>query len=359
MISTATALELLGPTFRYPTRLLGASPTPTASIHGDVYLLGSYDPTLAAARHRRASPTQLARARHQARSTATSSSAATRRATASTARSSRSRSPAGEPGQPPTAIDARRASISSRSTITAKTDEARRKRHRLTYKTETIVERRGPARASSSRSAARSARAARRCTRSTRASAPPIAAHALRAALRAHGITVTGDMRVMELGDFVGDSVGAGGAARRARRHESRAARRHRRARQQVERQLARRPRDHDGRRAVAPHGAVDGGRGRRDVRVARAPPAARARTTSSIDTGSGLSYRTRITPQEMVDDRARRRRLRRRDTRLRRSRRRGSTRSSIAGTDGTLRTASARPTCAATSAARPARCRR
>lgn len=45
MISTAAALELLGPDFRYPTRVLGATPDGSA-VHGDVYLLGSYDPTL-------------------------------------------------------------------------------------------------------------------------------------------------------------------------------------------------------------------------------------------------------------------------------------------------------------------------
>lgn len=47
MISTATALELLGPTFRYPTRVLGAADK--GVVAGDVYLLGSYDPTLSAA----------------------------------------------------------------------------------------------------------------------------------------------------------------------------------------------------------------------------------------------------------------------------------------------------------------------
>ncbi len=47
MISTATALELLGPTFRYPTRMLGA-PAEAGTVKGDVYLLGSYDPTLTA-----------------------------------------------------------------------------------------------------------------------------------------------------------------------------------------------------------------------------------------------------------------------------------------------------------------------
>src|SRR5678815_2357976 len=48
MISTATALELLGPEFRYPTRLLGATPVGGA-VGSDVYLLGSYDPTPTAA----------------------------------------------------------------------------------------------------------------------------------------------------------------------------------------------------------------------------------------------------------------------------------------------------------------------
>ncbi len=49
MISTATSLELLGPTFRYPTRVLGPLPDDSGVIHGDVYLLGSWDPTLVAA----------------------------------------------------------------------------------------------------------------------------------------------------------------------------------------------------------------------------------------------------------------------------------------------------------------------
>ena len=47
MISTATALELLGPQFRYTTRVLGPEPDAGGAIHGNVYLLGSWDPTLA------------------------------------------------------------------------------------------------------------------------------------------------------------------------------------------------------------------------------------------------------------------------------------------------------------------------
>src|SRR5690606_20462973 len=40
MIATAAALELLGPTFRYTTRLLGAEPDETGTLRSDIYLLG-------------------------------------------------------------------------------------------------------------------------------------------------------------------------------------------------------------------------------------------------------------------------------------------------------------------------------
>jgi D-alanyl-D-alanine carboxypeptidase/D-alanyl-D-alanine-endopeptidase (penicillin-binding protein 4) len=46
LISTATALDVLGADYRYRTRLLGPSPSRDGTIAGDVYLLGNYDPTL-------------------------------------------------------------------------------------------------------------------------------------------------------------------------------------------------------------------------------------------------------------------------------------------------------------------------
>jgi D-alanyl-D-alanine carboxypeptidase/D-alanyl-D-alanine-endopeptidase (penicillin-binding protein 4) len=46
LISTATALDLLGADYRYRTRVLGPSPRTDGTIDGDVYLLGNYDPTL-------------------------------------------------------------------------------------------------------------------------------------------------------------------------------------------------------------------------------------------------------------------------------------------------------------------------
>lgn len=46
MLSTAAALELIGPEYRYATRILGPEPDAAGVIRGDVYLLGGYDPTL-------------------------------------------------------------------------------------------------------------------------------------------------------------------------------------------------------------------------------------------------------------------------------------------------------------------------
>lgn len=46
LISTATALDVLGPDWRYVTRVLGPAPGPDGVLDGDLYLLGSYDPTL-------------------------------------------------------------------------------------------------------------------------------------------------------------------------------------------------------------------------------------------------------------------------------------------------------------------------
>jgi D-alanyl-D-alanine carboxypeptidase/D-alanyl-D-alanine-endopeptidase (penicillin-binding protein 4) len=46
LISTATALDVLGPDWRYATRVLGPAPGSDGTVAGDLYLLGSYDPTL-------------------------------------------------------------------------------------------------------------------------------------------------------------------------------------------------------------------------------------------------------------------------------------------------------------------------
>ncbi|HET6613614.1 MAG TPA: D-alanyl-D-alanine carboxypeptidase [Kofleriaceae bacterium] len=49
LVATASALATLGPHWRYVTRLLGPQPGGDGTIAGDVYLLGTADPTLAPA----------------------------------------------------------------------------------------------------------------------------------------------------------------------------------------------------------------------------------------------------------------------------------------------------------------------
>lgn len=46
LIATATALDLVGADFRYWTGVLGEAPDEAGVAHGDLYLLGTYDPTL-------------------------------------------------------------------------------------------------------------------------------------------------------------------------------------------------------------------------------------------------------------------------------------------------------------------------
>ncbi|MEZ4367062.1 MAG: D-alanyl-D-alanine carboxypeptidase/D-alanyl-D-alanine-endopeptidase [Kofleriaceae bacterium] len=46
LLSTAAALDLLGPDHRYTTRILGAPADDAGVIHGGIYLRGTYDPTL-------------------------------------------------------------------------------------------------------------------------------------------------------------------------------------------------------------------------------------------------------------------------------------------------------------------------
>jgi D-alanyl-D-alanine carboxypeptidase/D-alanyl-D-alanine-endopeptidase (penicillin-binding protein 4) len=215
LISTAAALELLGPDFRYPTRVLGPAPI-DGHVNGDVYLLGSYDPTLSASDFH-----EIAAA--MARSGITTITGNIAVGTSPT-RDGIYRSvipieiTAGEPGEPPTAIapaDHKLVEIE----IAAKTSK-RKHRARLTYKTEVVKTEAGYPRVKltiGGRIGKGGSTLYPLWTKQRTANA----AYSLIAALKAHNITVTGEMKVLELADFVGDTVIRGGLPIELGRHES------------------------------------------------------------------------------------------------------------------------------------------
>ena len=216
MIATATALDLLGPDFRYPTRLLGPAPK-GGVVRGDVYLLGSYDPTL--------STTDL---------DALAAAVAARGITAIEGDIIVGRDPtrdgifraqipiaiqAGEPGKAPIATvppGAEHVTVN----VTATTSK-RAHQPRLQYKVETTRSDADIPRITLTISGTigkgRSTRHAL-WTRERTATA----AYALRASLRAHAVALSGDLAYRDLGEFIGGAVDAGGLPIELGRHESR-----------------------------------------------------------------------------------------------------------------------------------------
>ncbi len=298
MISTATALELLGPTFKYTTRLLGPQPDASGTIKGDVFLLGTWDPTLSIADMDGLAAQVAARGVKTLQGDVLVGSDPTRDGIYRAMVPVEIR--AGEPGQPPTAATPAGFDLIEVA-ITAKTEKKARKRHRLTYKTETITNAEGHKRIKLTIGGTIGKGGETMHPLYTK-ERTAVASHALRAALRAHGVTVTGDMRVVELGDFVGDSVGAGRGALPAElaRHESAELR-------QIVSKVNKWSINWLADRVIMTAAALS----KRttpsmDVAIdamyawlSRHSQLGKGDVT--IDTGSGLSYRTRITPQEIV----------------------------------------------------------
>ena len=215
MISTATALELLGPEFRYPTRLLGATPV-GGVVKSDVYLLGSYDPTLTGA-----DLDELARALAARGVTAIEGGIAVG---ADPTRDGLYRATlpieiaAGEPGKPPTA----RSLVGDLVAIKVAATTARAPRApRLTYKQELSTDERGQPRIALTIGGVIGKGGALTYPLPTQ-QRTAAAAHALTAALRAHGIAIAGGLKQLELGDFVGATVALGSLPVELGRHESR-----------------------------------------------------------------------------------------------------------------------------------------
>jgi serine-type D-Ala-D-Ala carboxypeptidase/endopeptidase (penicillin-binding protein 4) len=295
MISTATALELLGPNFKYSTRIMGAEPDATGKIAGDVFLLGTWDPTLAASDMDELADALAKRGVKQITGDILVGSDPTRDGIY------RGMVPveikAGEPGQPPTATTPANFNLVTVE-VTAKTDKKPRKRQKLTYKTETVTID-GKKRIKLTIGGTMGKGAEKVYPLYTR-ERTAVAAHSLRAALIGHGIAITGETRVMELGDFIGESVKTHALPVELARHESLEL-------QDIVRKINKWSINWLADRVIMTAAALS----KRtvpsmDVAISamyewlqRHPQLGKDEVT--IDTGSGLSYRTRISPQELV----------------------------------------------------------
>ena len=294
LISTAAALELLGPEFRYPTRVLGPAPV-DGVVRGDIYLLGSYDPTLSASDMHEIAASMARSGITTVEGSITVGTSPTRDGIY------RSLIPieitAGEPGQPPTAIapaDHKLVEL----TVVAKTSK-RAHRPRLTYKTEVVHTEAGYPRIKLTIGGTIGKGGSTMYPLWTKQRTAN-AAYSLIAALKAHNIHITGEMKVAELGDFVGDTVLRGGLPIELGRHESRAlADIVTRVNKWSVNWLADR---------VIMTAAALAKHQQPSMELAleamynwleRHPHV--AKTAAKLDTGSGLSYRTEITPTDLV----------------------------------------------------------
>jgi serine-type D-Ala-D-Ala carboxypeptidase/endopeptidase (penicillin-binding protein 4) len=294
MISTATALELLGPDFRYPTRLLGATPD-AGVVHGDVYLLGSYDPTLTIGDLDALAASAAARGITRIDGDIVVGADPTRDGVYRAVIPLDVR--AGEPGGTATASAPTGMDLVSITTIakTAKTAT----RPRLSYQIASTTDAAGHLRLAVTIGGTIGKGGAIRYTLVTR-ERTATAAYTLRAALRAHGVAIAGETRTAELPEFVAASVSAGGLPIELARHESaRLADIIIRVNKWSINWLAD--------RVIMTAAAL----------VKREPPSMElalsamydwlirhpgiARSDVVVDTGSGLSYHTRITPHELV----------------------------------------------------------
>jgi len=293
MISTATALELLGPDFRYPTRLLGATPDGGA-VHGDVYLLGSYDPTLTVADLDDIATALAARGVTRIDGAIVVGADPTRDGIYRSVIPIEIRA-GGEPGAPVTATAPAGMELVALR-VAAKTAKPGT-RTRLSFKVEPVNEGHARIAVTISGTIAKGRETMYPLVSRERTA---VAAHGLRSVLRAHNIAVAGGFKIAELDAFVGESVAAGNLPIELGRHESpRLAHIIARINKWSVNWLAD--------RVIMTAAAL----------VKRQPPSMElalaamydwlirhpriAKGDLVVDTGSGLSYHTRITAHELV----------------------------------------------------------
>ena len=294
MISTATALELLGPDFRYPTRLLGATPDGGA-VHGDVYLLGSYDPTLTVGDLDQLAAAIAARGITRIDGDIVVGPDPTRDGVYRAVIPVDVR--AGEPGAPAYAAAPAGMDLVAIS-MAARTSRAPGRPH-LGYQVQSVVDASGRPRLSVTITGTIGKGGATRLTVVSR-ERTATAAYTLRAALRAHGVDVAGELKTAELPAFVAASTAGPGLPVELARHES--------ARLgDIVAHVNKWSINWLADRVIMTAAAL----------VKREPPSMElalgamydwlarhpgiARSEVVVDTGSGLSYHTRITTHELV----------------------------------------------------------
>lgn len=296
MISTAAALELLGPTFRYTTRLLGPEPDAAGKIHGPVYLLGSWDPTLQAADLDQIAEGVAARGVKELDGDVLVGRDPTRDGIYKAVVPITVK--AGNPGEPPSASAPPGFDLLTIG-ITAKTARTPTRYSRLSYTTSTFQDAAGHTRVAVTIGGV-IGKGAEVITQLRVKERTLDAAHALRAALRSRGVTVTGDVRISELSDFVGDTASAGALPTELGRHDSATL-------AGIVRNINKWSINWLADRVIMTAAALSH-RTTPSMAVAldamyawlaRHPKLAKADVL--VDTGSGLSYRTRISPHELV----------------------------------------------------------
>jgi D-alanyl-D-alanine carboxypeptidase/D-alanyl-D-alanine-endopeptidase (penicillin-binding protein 4) len=216
MISTATALDLLGPTFRYPTRVLGPDPA-AGTIKGDIFLLGSYDPTLTLADFDDLAASLARRGITRIEGNLLSGSEQTRDGIY------RASIPveilAGEPGAAPIVnLPPNFELVTIKNTaVTAR----RAMRPRLTFKVTQTTLANGQPRLELAIGGTLGAAGKLTYPLNANKLRGATAAYAMLAAFRTHKIDITGEWKTFELGDFLGDSVARGTLPVELGRHES------------------------------------------------------------------------------------------------------------------------------------------
>ena len=295
MISTATALELMGPEFRYPTRLLGPEPDDHGAIHGNVYLLGTWDPTLAAPDLEELGAQLETRGIHELDGDIIVGGDPSRDGAFHATIPIDIK--AGAPNEAPIATAPPGFDFVTFA-ITAKTGRTAARPH-LSFTAAPAVDAAGHRRLAVTIGGTIGKGGA-----TTYAfdplNQPVAAAHLVRAALRAHHVEVHGDVAVAELGDYIGDSVGAGWLPIELARHDSAplaAIVSH------VNKWSINWLADRVIMTAAAlSHGGVPSLDGALDAMyswLARHPHLDKADVV--VDSGSGLSYHTRITAHDLV----------------------------------------------------------